>query len=116
MNRRIQGVSDGLADPLWALGAAVTPPKQRPSAQAALHAAAALRAGGQDRAPATPGSGETPYGVRHPDVLQLLLTSRQSMPSTAAARADQWDGLGPAVAALYATAGRGADRTRVDPT
>jgi len=49
-----------------------------------------------------------------PDVLQLLLTSRQSPPSTAAARANQGDRLGHAVAALYASDGRGPDRSRLD--
>ena len=56
-HRWLSGVYDGLADPLWALGAAATPPGQRPGAQAALDApaAVALRAGGQDRAPPAPG-------------------------------------------------------------
>src|SRR2546427_12191696 len=48
-HRWVQGVSDSLADPLWAVGAAPTTPKHRPHAQAALDAPAwsALRAGGQ---------------------------------------------------------------------
>ena len=62
-----QGVSDGLADPLWALGAAAAPPGHRPYAQAALDAAAAaaLCAGGQDRAAPAPGRRAAPRGVRH---------------------------------------------------
>ena len=39
-HRWLPGVSDGLADPLWAVGAAATPPGHRPRAQAALDAAA----------------------------------------------------------------------------
>src|SRR2546428_235783 len=51
-HRWVQGVSDGLADPLWILGAITAPAGARPSAQAALDAApaAALGASVQDRA------------------------------------------------------------------
>jgi hypothetical protein len=45
----------------------------------------------------------------------FCLPPRQSMPSAAAARADQGDGLGQAVASLYASDERGADGPSVDP-
>src|SRR5262249_37116347 len=59
------GVPDGVADPLWAVGAAVTPPGQRTTPQAALDApaAVALRPGGQDCTPAAPGAGAAPRGI-----------------------------------------------------
>src|SRR3989442_1564009 len=50
-----------------------------------------------------------------PNVRQLWLPSHQSTPSAAAARADQGDGLGHAVAALDASDERGADGSGVDP-
>src|SRR5712691_7864636 len=64
-DRWLSGVSDSLADPLWAVGTAPTTPKQRPHAQAALDAPAwsALRAGGQDRAAPAPGRRDAPRGV-----------------------------------------------------
>src|SRR5207245_8099947 len=60
-------VSDGLADPLWILGAAPTTPRQRPPARAALEAAApaALCAGDQDCAQTTAGTGQSSRGVWH---------------------------------------------------
>src|SRR5262249_4014118 len=60
-------VSDGLADPLWAVGAATAPAGARSSAQAALDATTppALCAGGQDRAAPAPGWCHAPRGVRH---------------------------------------------------
>src|SRR5712692_9381359 len=66
-HRWFSRVPDGLADPLWALGAAATPPGQRAQPQAALDAAAAatLRPGDQDRAASAPGGREAPRGVRH---------------------------------------------------
>src|SRR5260370_25894184 len=56
-HRWVQGVSDSLADPLWVLGAAVTPPGQRATPQAALDATAPtpLCASDQDRAAAPSG-------------------------------------------------------------
>src|SRR5262245_38763919 len=70
-------VHDGLADPLWVLGAAATPPGHRPRTEAALDTAAtvALRAGGQDRAPAAPGAGAAPCGVRLPGDRQCRVGS-----------------------------------------
>src|SRR5207249_2260251 len=66
-HRWVQGVSDGLADPLWILGAITAPAGARPSAQAALDAApaAALGASGQDRAAPSSGAGAAPGRVRH---------------------------------------------------
>src|SRR5882762_4661481 len=54
-DRWLSRVHDGVADALWALGAAPTTPRRRPHAHAALDtaAAAALCAGDQDRTPAT---------------------------------------------------------------
>src|SRR5437016_3375217 len=64
-HRWVPGVSDGLADPLWAVGAATTAPGYRPRTEAAVAAtaAAALRAGGQDGATPTPGRRAAPRGV-----------------------------------------------------
>src|SRR5262249_5142808 len=61
------GVSDGVADALWRLGAAPTTPRQRPPAQATLDAAAsaALCAGDQDRAPTASGPGQSSRGGWH---------------------------------------------------
>src|SRR5262249_23670203 len=64
---RVSGVSDRLTDPLWALGAAATPPGQRAIPQAALAAPppTPLCASGEDRAAPAPGAREAPRGVRH---------------------------------------------------
>ena len=66
-HRWVPGVSDGVVDPLWALGAAITLPGHRPSTEATLDApaTAALRAGGQDRAAPASGPREPPGGVWH---------------------------------------------------
>src|SRR5438093_8802038 len=60
-DRWVPGVSDGLTDPLWALGAAVSASGQRSHAQAALDAAAAvaLRASGQDHAAPASGAAQS---------------------------------------------------------
>src|SRR5215468_440038 len=65
-DRWVQGVSDGLTDPLWALGAAVSASGQRSHAQAALDAAAAvaLRASGQDHAAPASGADQSARRVR----------------------------------------------------
>ena len=72
-DRRLQGVHDGVADPLRPVGAAATPPGHRPRAQAALDAAAAaaLCAGDQDRAAPAPGR------VRHRVVFGTLEAVQQ---------------------------------------
>src|SRR5262249_27158597 len=67
-HRWLSGVSDGVADALWAVGAATTSAGARPGTPAALEAAAAapLRAGAQDRAPTAAGPRKPPRGVRGP--------------------------------------------------
>src|SRR6266581_7641629 len=63
----LSSVPDGLADPLWVLGAAATSPGQRACAEAALdaYAAAALCPGRQDGAAPAPSAGASPRGVWH---------------------------------------------------
>src|SRR5947199_3648305 len=64
----VPGVSDGLTDPPWAVGAATAPAGARPGTQAAVAATPtiAVRASRQDRTPPSPGAGEAPRGVWHP--------------------------------------------------
>src|SRR5205823_2240767 len=64
-HRRVSGVYDGRADPLWALGAATAPAGARPSTHAALDATAwaALCASGEDGAAPASGPREPPRGV-----------------------------------------------------
>ena len=47
-------------------------------------------------------------------VLQFLFAARQLTPGAAASRADPWQGLSHAVAALYASDGGGINRPCVD--
>src|SRR5215471_3549265 len=76
-HRWLPRIPDGLADPLWALGAARAPPRQRPHAEAALEAATptAVCPGGQDGAPAALGAGEPSGGVWPPGGRQCRVGS-----------------------------------------
>jgi hypothetical protein len=67
-HRWVQGVSEGRADALRALGPTAPLLGHRPSAQTPLAAAAlaAVCAGDQDDSPAPASSGECACGVRHP--------------------------------------------------
>ena len=64
-HRWLSRVHDGLADPLWTLGATAPAPDQRSPAQAALGATApaALCAGGEDGAASASGGRQAPRGV-----------------------------------------------------
>src|SRR5712691_406339 len=64
-HRWVSGVSDGLADPLWAVGPAASSASQRAKPEAALDAAAAaaLRASGEDGTASAPGRRAAPCGV-----------------------------------------------------
>jgi hypothetical protein len=64
--RWLAGISDGFADPLWALGAPAAPPSQRSRAAAALDAAPAapLCPGSEDRAAPAPRPRAAPGRVR----------------------------------------------------
>src|SRR5712691_4854596 len=68
LDGRLSGVHHGVADALWAVGAACAPPGHRASPEAALDATAPapLCASGQDRAAPASGTGAPPRGVRHP--------------------------------------------------
>src|SRR5919199_4139158 len=67
-HRWVSGVSDGLADPLWAVGAAASSSSQRAKPEAPLDAAAAaaLCTSGEDGTASAPGPREPPRGVRDP--------------------------------------------------
>src|SRR5262249_15867907 len=67
-HRWFSRVPDGLADPLWAVDAAGTPPGRRATPPAALAAPAWAAVGtcGQDGAAAAPGAGESSGGGWHP--------------------------------------------------
>jgi transposase-like protein len=66
-DRRLHGVRHSAPHPFRPVGAAVPPPRQRATPQAALEAAAAapLCAGGEDGAAPAPGAGVAPRGVWH---------------------------------------------------
>src|SRR5262249_26241117 len=68
-HRRVQGVSEGSADALWALGLTTPVLGYRPYAKTPLAAAspAAVCSGDQDDSPAPASGGEVARGVRHPD-------------------------------------------------
>src|SRR5437016_13936751 len=76
LNGWLQRVHDRAADALWTVGPARTAAGPRPSAQAPLAAVApaALRPGGQDRAPPAPGAGEAPRRVRAPGGCSTVLS------------------------------------------
>src|SRR5919197_4782780 len=72
-HRWVSGVSDGLAHPLWAVGAAASSSSQRAKPEAPLDAAAAaaLRASGEDGTASAPRRCTTPCGAWLPGGHQL---------------------------------------------